>query len=207
MRLFLSLFSLAGLCLFFLSCRRDVYSPDACYNQTIKPLITSNCTRSGCHNSKDQRAGLDLSTFSGLMKIVQPGSPLRSELYKVIRAKGESRMPPDHSLSKDEIAVIKSWIAFGARENDCEGKTCDSVNVSYSKQVSEILSKNCLGCHNSGVIVLNNYVDVKNKVSSGALLGSIKQQGGFRSMPEGYKLSDCDIRIIELWINAGAPNN
>lgn len=170
-------------------------------------MINSNCTRSGCHNSVDKKEGLDLSTYSGLMKIVQAGSPLRSELYKVIRAKGESRMPPDHSLSKDEIAVIKSWIAFGARENDCTGKTCDSVNVTYSKQVSDILSKNCLGCHNSGSIVLNNYVDVKTQINSGVLLGSIKQQGGFRPMPEGYKLSACDIRIIEKWISEGALNN
>jgi len=196
-----------ALIIFTVSCRNDVYVPGACYNQTIKPLIISNCTGSGCHNTQDHKHRLDLTTYAGLMKIVTPNHPFQSELYSVIRGNGENRMPPDHSLSSNEILLIKSWISLGAMENDCPAGSCDSVNISYSKQITSIIQKNCLNCHNSGNVILNNYNDVKTRVLSGELLGSIKQTGVYKSMPEGYKLSECDINIIEKWVNAGAPNN
>lgn len=189
------------------SCRNDIYVPDSCYDQTIRPIIISNCTGSGCHNSKDRKEGLDLTTYEGLMNIVVPKHPLQSELYEVIRASGVDRMPPDHSLSAKEIRQIKSWISLGASDNSCASQVCDTVNVSYSKHISVILQKQCLGCHNSGNIILNNYNDVKLKVLTGALIGSVKQNGTFQKMPPSYKLSDCEIRTIEIWVNAGAPNN
>ncbi|MGZ3884529.1 MAG: c-type cytochrome domain-containing protein, partial [Bacteroidia bacterium] len=117
------------------------------------------------------------------------------------------RMPPDHRLSDEQILLIKSWISLGAMENDCPVPACDSVNVTYSKQVSLIIQGNCLGCHASGNVALSSYDNVKAQVVSGALLGSIRQTGSFPPMPQGYKLSDCDIRTIEKWINAGALDN
>lgn len=201
------LFFLFGLVLINYSCRNDIYVPDACYDQTIRPIIISNCTSSGCHNSKDRKDGLDLTTYEGLMNIVSPKHPLQSELYNVIRKTGEERMPPDHSLSDKEIRQIKSWISLGADDNSCSSQSCDTLNVSYSKHISGILQKQCLGCHNSGNIILNNYNDVKLKVLSGALMGSIKQNGNFQKMPPSYKLSYCEIRTIEIWVNAGALNN
>jgi hypothetical protein len=189
------------------SCRNDVYVPGACYNQTIKPLIISNCTTTGCHNSIDKKKHLDLTTYAGLMKIVKSGHPLKSELYNSVTGGGEDRMPPDHSLTNKEINLIKSWISLGARENDCPPQACDSLNVGYSNQVVTIINKNCISCHNTGNVILNNYNDLKARALSGALLGSINQNGTYRSMPESYKLSACDIKIIEKWVNAGAPNN
>lgn len=191
---------------FMNSCKNDIYVPGACYNQNIKSLVISNCAGSGCHNSKDYKRRLDLTSYSGLMKIVTPGHPLQSELYTVLKG-NEHRMPPDHNLSDHEILLIRSWISLGASQNDCPMPTCDSVNVTYSKQVSSIIQNNCLGCHTSGSILLTNYNYVKTQAASGALLGSILQNGTYNPMPQGYKLSDCDIKTIQKWVNAGYPNN
>jgi len=188
------------------SCRNDVYSPNGCYNDKIKSIIVSNCTGSGCHNAKDHERRLDLTTYEGVMKIVTPGHPLRSELYKVIRGSGDGRMPPDHSLTSQEILAIKSWIAFGAHNNDC-GVSCDTSNVTYSGAVADILQSNCTGCHSSGNVILTSYSDVKGYAASGALINAIKRTGANQAMPPSYTLSNCDIRTLEIWINAGMPNN
>lgn len=189
------------------SCTNAVSVPGACFNQRIKPIIISNCTRSGCHNAKDHEKRLDLTTYAGIMKIVKAGHPLQSDLYTVIRSRGEDRMPPDHSLSTEEILAIKSWISLGARENDCAAGSCDSTNYTYSGQVQSIIKTNCLGCHASGTVPLNTYQDVQSVALSGKLTGCIKQQAGYKPMPEGYKLSDCEINVISKWVAAGAPNN
>jgi hypothetical protein len=200
-------FSLLFIVLSVSFCRSDVYRPNACYNQTVKPIILNNCTRSGCHNAQSRVAQLDLSTYNGLMKIVKPKHPLQSSLYKAISGRGEDQMPPDHRLSKEEINNIKSWIAFGAAENDCPTQACDSADVKYSVQITKILSDNCNGCHSAGTIILTNYNLVQVLAANGKLLGSVKQTGNYLAMPQGGRLSDCEIAIIEKWVNAGAPNN
>jgi len=190
----------------FFSCKSDKYNPEACYNQTIKPIIISNCTGSGCHNSKDRKEDLDLTTYKGLLEIVSPHHPLQSELYTVIRASGEDQMPPDHKLSKKQIDLIKSWISFGALENDCQSPACDTTNVTFSNQVSSIINKNCLGCHTSGNVILTNYAGVKAYADNGKLLNSIKRTGSL-PMPPSYNLTDCEINTIAIWVSKGALNN
>ncbi len=88
---------------------------------------------------------------------------------------------------------------------------CDSINVTYSSNITTILSNYCQGCHNaltaSGGIVLDNYSQVKTYVTNGKLIGSVKQLSGYISMPPGAKLSDCDIAKLQKWVNDGSPNN
>ncbi len=87
--------------------------------------------------------------------------------------------------------------------------------ISYSKTVSEIILNNCLSCHsnadanNSGAgIKLEDYSDLKIIVDNGKLLGAIKHETGFASMPLGNdKLDDNKISQIEQWINEDAKNN
>ena len=89
--------------------------------------------------------------------------------------------------------------------------TCDSTNVTYSVTVRGILDGYCMGCHNasvaSGGAVLENYADVSSYITSGQLMGDVKQLSGFVAMPPGAKLSDCDIAKLQKWVNDGAPNN
>lgn len=92
---------------------------------------------------------------------------------------------------------------------------CDTTNITFSGTIVPILATHCYSCHNEANYVssgqsklLEGYINVVDYVGDGSLLGSIKHQGGYAAMPDGAaKLSDCDIQKVELWINAGAPNN
>ncbi len=92
--------------------------------------------------------------------------------------------------------------------------TCDStfVSSSFSTDVLPLLEAHCNRCHAgsspSGDISLDTYSNVSNYVSNGSLIGSIKHDPGFKAMPEGRgKLSPCDIKKIQSWIDTGAANN
>ncbi len=92
---------------------------------------------------------------------------------------------------------------------------CTDTTVSkFTSNVLPILSASCnyTGCHNtssaaSGVI-LDTYNGTKVQVGNGRLMGSINHSSGYSAMPKGTtKLSNCNIAIIQKWINAGALNN
>lgn len=90
------------------------------------------------------------------------------------------------------------------------GNTCDTAAMNYSTHIKPILDANCVSCHNatafSGNVKLHTYTEVQASIPSGKLLNSVKHlSGGSRNMPPGSKLSDCNIRKIEAWINRGYP--
>lgn len=90
---------------------------------------------------------------------------------------------------------------------------CDTTTATYSLRVKPIIDSRCNACHatgsNSSGILLDSYTALKAYAGPGGrLLPDIKQVPGttFNAMPQGSsKLSDCDISIIEAWINAGTP--
>lgn len=86
--------------------------------------------------------------------------------------------------------------------------TCDTVNVTFTKDVMPILTTYCnlSGCHNAtGVINFTTYEGIKPFAAS-SLLPDINWTGN--PMPKnGAKLSDCNIKKITRWVNQGAPNN
>lgn len=89
---------------------------------------------------------------------------------------------------------------------------CDTVDVSYSNDVWPIINDNCTFCHSggapSGNVSLENYEDIVIAADNGSLLGTIKHEEGWSPMPNGGgKLSDCNIAIIEKWVNDGTPDN
>lgn len=94
---------------------------------------------------------------------------------------------------------------------------CDTANVTYSASVRPILQNACYACHASGTantagagINLEGYPALKDFVvdNTGLLIGSIRHLVGFSAMPKSApKLSECDIRKIELWIIQGALDN
>lgn len=94
---------------------------------------------------------------------------------------------------------------------------CDTADVKYSQQISYILSTKCYDCHDNanaplsgngvsfeGYSNISGYLDF----SSSVFLSAIKHQPPFVPMPKDRpKLSECDIRTIEIWIQAGYPDN
>jgi hypothetical protein len=121
-RSFLSVF----LVLFGLASAIHSAEPPVDFVRQIRPLLANNCLK--CHgpDARERQAGLRLDVRevavapaeSGQIAIV-PGQPERSELIKrVTSADPDLRMPPAEakkSLSADEIALVRRWIAEGAR--------------------------------------------------------------------------------------------
>ena len=92
---------------------------------------------------------------------------------------------------------------------------CDTSNVRYSVEVTNIISANCYSCHATAVANssgggnrLEGYANLKIYASSGVLLSVLNHEQGYSPMPKNAsKLSDCDIAKIRTWIRIGMPNN
>ncbi len=93
---------------------------------------------------------------------------------------------------------------------------CDTTKVKYSTDIVTILNGKCNSCHSKssassigGGTVLDSYSQVSNYTDiNGALIGSVKHDPNFSSMPKGGpKLTDCEINKIDRWVLNGAPNN
>jgi hypothetical protein len=200
------------LLVFFTTCTKDVYNPDVCFNDNVLPIFISNCTMSGCHSSKHNEGGYDLTSYDGIMQGITPKHPALSEIFNSIKGKNPSMPPRSYpKLSNKDVSYIKIWIEMGApNSSSCSG--CDTANFTFGKRVNPIIQSWCVGCHNSsntgGGINLSDYAGVVGTVTSNRLLGSIKQLQGYSPMPKnGGQLSACDITAIEKWINSGTPNN
>jgi hypothetical protein len=106
---------------------------------------------------------------------------------------------------------------FDNEETLYPNNVCDTVNVKYSTHIIKILDNQCYECHdNANAPISGNdyswegYANISGYLagSSDVFLSCLKHEVGYPAMPQGSaKLSDCDIRIIELWIQDGFPNN
>lgn len=91
---------------------------------------------------------------------------------------------------------------------------CNTIDVNFSGVVNPIIANNCLSCHNVGLangnVRLDSYTEIKKYVDNGKLLSSIKRDEiNAKAMPPvpAAPLGNCQVEQIEVWINAGAPNN
>lgn len=106
-------------------------TPD--YNSTIAPLLTKYCV--ACHNADDAEGGLNLETFESMMQggkggaVLLPGRSDLSRLVRVITGEAKPKMPPEgnESPTKDELNLLRNWIAQGARGPD--GKSVEPMLV------------------------------------------------------------------------------
>jgi hypothetical protein len=55
-------------------------------------------------------------------------------------------------------------------------------------------------------VLLTNYSDVAAQASNGKLTGVLRD-GIYVLMPPAGPLSECKIRQVEIWVNAGYQNN
>lgn len=93
------------------------------------------------------------------------------------------------------------------------GAICDTSAVTFSRSVAPLLSLQCYGCHSNGSaaafgdgIRLQEHADVKANLPR--VLGAASWQNGFSPMPKnGARLSDCQIRILQIWSLNGAKND
>jgi hypothetical protein len=78
---------------------------------------------------------------------------------------------------------------------------CDSINVTYNKNISKIMDGYCTGCHNESYseagVILTTYENVK--ANNAQINDAIKHQGPKSSMPPGGQLNECMILQWDLW--------
>ncbi len=187
-----------------------------CFESSVLPIFVSSCAmpNEGCHDAKSAREGFVLDSYSHIVrKGIRPGNANESTLYEVLFAGGEDRMPPSPyaSLTQAQKDSIKLWINQGAKNTTDCNCYCDPAQFTFAAIIEPIIVANCKGCHKPGTlggnVDLSTYAAIKVQVSNGKLLGSVTQAAGFKPMPQGGKLSDCEIVQITSWINAGALSN
>ncbi len=110
-------------------------------------------------------------------------------------------------------AVLLLGLAAGCTYSKAapEVAPCEATpqSVTYAGVISPIFEANCRQCHSGrgGGIDFSNYQGI-SRFPSEDLLGSIEHAPSYSPMPKGRaKLSECDIKRIKVWIEAGKPNN
>jgi hypothetical protein len=194
-----------------------VCNPDTVYfKQKILPLMVSNCAMSGCHDAISRKEGVVLTDYTNIVKEVNTKNPTSSSLYTSLLRTGEERMPPPPmaGFSKENIAMVLTWIKQGAKNNSCEasGTSCLSNNMSYATDINPILQSSCTGCHSGtkpqGAIDLTTFANVSKYVLNGKLYGSVAHLAGYIAMPSAsVSISTCQISKIKSWIDSGSKNN
>jgi hypothetical protein len=193
----------------------DPCDPDTVYFQnTILPLLISNCAMPDCHDAISHAEGVRLYDYSHIMQQVQPGSLNQSDLWNAVTETGGDMMPPADTggpLSPEQMQAIQTWILQGAKNNSCT-EDCDPTAGSFATNVMPIIELTCNGCHGgsnpSGNLSLETYDQVKASALDGSLMNSLHGINGVSLMPDNTTgLPDCYISQIQNWVNAGAPNN
>ena len=121
------------------------------FEREVLPLLEKRCNE--CHHPAETGGGLDLTQRSTMLRggddlgpAIIPGKPNISPLVQVLHKVGEYVMPKDgNPLEKGEIALLKKWIAEGARDDT---PSFDDDEIAFFEgEVRPTLFDRCLKCH------------------------------------------------------------
>lgn len=89
---------------------------------------------------------------------------------------------------------------------------CDTVNITYTNQISKIMNENCVSCHGAsyekdgGGLKFDNYESVLADLDN--IINAVNHKDGYSAMPKnGGKLSSCALTQFDLWKKNGTPLN
>jgi uncharacterized membrane protein len=190
-------------------------SPDTVYFvNDVLALLMSSCATTGCHDDQTAEHGVRLTSYTNIIQTgeVKPFKPNDSELYEVLFDDGDDLMPPppQQAFTAAQKDLIKNWILQGAKNNECI-EDCNLTNVTFSADISPVITTNCLICHSgvspNGGVSLTNYSEIATVANSGKLVDVINGTNGASLMPPGGAMSDCNIDKITKWTEDGAQNN
>jgi uncharacterized membrane protein len=85
------------------------------FKTDVMPILKNSCV--GCHNSKKAKGRVDLSTYDSVMKSVKASDADKSRLVKSVTGQGAKLMPPKNALPAEQVAILKKWIAAGAKND------------------------------------------------------------------------------------------
>lgn len=94
------------------------------YSEHIQPIFNQKCMSASCHNSVDQAAGLQLTSWDNVIKgsafgeVFISGSAKHSHLVEHLKGISKPRMPLGRDpLSEKMINFIARWIDEGAKND------------------------------------------------------------------------------------------
>lgn len=94
-------------------------TPPVNFSTQVFPILNNYCAK--CHGGGRIRAGLNLTTYNGLIDgsnngpVLMPGNANQSLFIKLIE---QGKMPKDgNSLSSEELQILIDWVNQGALNN------------------------------------------------------------------------------------------
>lgn len=184
-----------------------------CFESSVLPIFQSSCARTGCHDASGI-TDYNLTTYETIMrKGIVPGSATSSKLWQVTGLQDEDNMPPPPNavLTTAQRDSIAKWINEGAKNTTKCNCSCDTTKFTFAATINPLMTAYCAGCHNpnsaGGNIILTTYSGVQAVALNNKLMGSITHSTGYKAMPQGGKLSSCQITQIQKWVDAGTLNN
>jgi len=85
------------------------------FKTDVMPILKTSCV--GCHNATKAKAKVDVSSYEAVMKSVKANEPDKSRLVKSATGQGAKLMPPKNGLPEAQVAILKAWIAAGAKND------------------------------------------------------------------------------------------
>lgn len=150
------------------------------YLQKVKPILRERCF--ACHGALKQESGLRLDTAASAIRggdsgaAVEPFDAEASRVIERVTASGEGdRMPPEgEPLTDEQVALLKHWIASGAKGPADEQPEADpNKHWAFQPIVKPPLPDN----HSNGVL---SPID--------AFLQQRQQQRGIKPQPEAPRI-------------------
>jgi len=110
------------------------------------------------------------------------------------------------------LLCISSSCAFNSEEELYGIPACDTTIITWEYPIREILKQNCVHCHNAevqnGGVRHDVYQLELMLVNDGRLNGVVNHLPGYPQMPYLLpKLPECELLLINTWIERGAPKN
>jgi hypothetical protein len=113
-------------------CGSETDDRPATWSYIYPAIIQPSCATASCHSDFTRIAGVNFGYEDegyyqmACRHFVAPSSPADSEVLHLMRAQGAQRMPPDFALPEADIALISTWIANGAQDenNTPPGTVC-----------------------------------------------------------------------------------
>jgi hypothetical protein len=110
------------------------------------------------------------------------------------------------------LACIISSCAFNSEEELYGIVDCDTTLVTWDFNIKEILERNCVECHNENLSYKGVRHDIYELelivVNDGRLNGVVNHLPGYPRMPyQRPQLPECELLLINTWIERGAPEN
>lgn len=108
------------------------------------------------------------------------------------------------------IILFTLQSCYNDNEEDLYGPVlCDTADITYSEDVAPIINSSCAtsGCHVAGGTGPGNFTvfsELLAKVNNGSFENRVLVQ---KTMPPGTALINCELDILQTWIDNGAPNN